>query len=184
MTHAVLPSLTKFAFGGVSGEYLDDLMAQIHLPRLNYLHLQFFPLPAFSVPKLPQIVHRIETFKPPFQAIVGFYDKSTDISIFLPGHGSLGLVFQCTESDNQLSWLTRIYPQLLPHLSQINYLELFNHVQDDQHSTLWLAFLRPFSAVKTLCIHDQNSLRQIARVLGELTDGRAVGMLPMLDTIV
>jgi len=53
MTRAVLASLTKFAFGGVSGEYLDDLMARIHLPQLNHLYLQFFPLPTFGVPKLP-----------------------------------------------------------------------------------------------------------------------------------
>jgi len=184
MTRAVLPSLTKFAFGGVSGEYLDDLMARIHLPRLSDLNLQFFPLPTFGVPKLPQIVHRIETFKPPFQAIVEFYDNCTAISVFSPGRGSLGLDFQFTESDNQVSWLTRLHPQFLPLLSQINYLELFGHdVQDDQDSTLWLELLRPFGAVKTLYIHDQNSLNRIARVLGELTDDRAADVLPMLDTI-
>ena len=184
MSRAVLSSLTKLKFGGVSGEYLDDLMARIHLPRLNDLYLQFFPQPTFGVPKVPQIVHRIDTFKPPFQAVVYIYDNSTDISVFSPGRGRLGLEFQCTESDNQLSWLTRIFPQLLPLLSQINYLELFDHdAQDDQDSTLWLEFLRPFSAVKTLCFHDQNSLKQIARVLGELTDEGAAAVLPMLDTI-
>jgi len=185
MTRAVLPSVTMFAFGGVSGEYLDDLMARIHLPQLTDLYLQFFPLPAFGVPKLPQIVHRFETFKPPLEALVGFYDNRTHIDFISTGRASLGFEFQRTESDNQLLWLTRIYPQFLPHLSQIAYLELFDHdVQDDQDSTLWLAFLRPFSAVKTLCFRDQNSLRQIARVLGELTDERAADVLPMLDTIV
>ena len=37
--------------------------------------------------------------------------------------------------------------------------------------------------MKTLCFHDQNSLNQIARVLGERTDERAADVLPMLDTI-
>jgi len=187
MSRAVLPSLTNFSFGGVSGEYLDDLMARIHLPRLNDLYLRFFPLPTFGVRKLPQIVHRIETFMPPFQAIVCFYVDSTNIYFFPPGRGRLGLQFQCTESDNQLSWLTRTHPQLLPLLSQINDLEIrvFNHdAQDDQDCTLWLEFLRPFSALKTLCFWEQNSLKHIARVLGGLTDERAADVLPLLDTIV
>jgi len=186
MTRAVLPSITLFSFGGVSGEYVDDLMARIHLPRLTNLYLRFFPLPTFSIPKLPQIIHRIETFKRPLrvEAIVKFYDNRTGIDFISTGRGSLGFEFQRTESDNQLLWLTRIYPQFLPLLSQINYLELFDHdVQDVQDSTLWLEFLRPLGAVKTLYIHDKNLLNQIARVLGELTDDRAADVLPMLDTI-
>jgi len=51
MSRAVLPFLTKFTFGGVSGEYMDDLMARIHLPRLDHLHLQFFHRPTFRRPK-------------------------------------------------------------------------------------------------------------------------------------
>ena len=184
MTRAVLPSLTKFTFGGVSGEYLDDLMARIHLPRLDHLHLQFFHRPTFGVPKLPQIVYRIETVKPPFQTDVHFYDDGTDIDFFSE-FSRISLKFQCTELDNRLSWLKKIYPQLVPLLSQTDDLELFDHyAQDDQDSTLWLEFLQLFSAVKTLLIYDEKSLNQIARVLGGLTGERAAEVLPALDTIV
>ena len=184
MSRAVLPSLTQFTSGGVSGEYLDDLMARIHLLRLDHLRLQFFHRSTFGVPKLPQIVHGIETVKPPFHTDVHFYYESTNIDFF-SNFSRISLEFQCTGLDNQLSWLKKIYPQFVPLLSQTDYLELFDHdAQDDQDSTLWLEFLRPFSAVKTLCFHDQNLLRQIARVLGELTDERAADVLPMLDTIV
>ena len=80
--------------------------------------------------------------------------------------------------------MKKVYPQFLPLLSQTDDLELFDHdAQDDQDSTLWLEFLRPFSAVKTLMIIDERSLNQIARVLGGLTDERAADVLPMLDTI-
>jgi len=185
MTRAILPSITLFSFGGVSGEYVDDLMDRIHLPRLSDLVLRFFPLPTFGVPKLPQILHHIEIFKLPLEAIVAFYDNRTRIDFMSTGRGSLGLEFQCTESGNQVSWLTEIYPQFWPLLSRIHYLELCDHdVQDVQDSTLWLEFLRPFTAVKTLYFRDQNSLKQIARVLGELTDERAADVLPMLDTII
>jgi len=182
MSRAVLPSLTKFIFGGVSGEYLDDLMARIHLPLLNHLHLDFFRQPTLGVPKLPQIVHRIEAFKPPFDGEVHVYDDSIDITFF-SSVGHLYLAFLSAEID-QLSWLTRIYPQLLPLVSQIDYLEISDHdAQDDQDPAPWLEFLRPFSAVRTLWVYDENSLNQIVRVLGEPTDERAAEVLPVLDTI-
>ena len=185
MTRAVLPSLTKFTFGCVSGEYLDDLMARIHLPLLNHLHLKFFHQHTLGIPKLPQIIHRIETFKPPFEADVHFYDDGTDMSFSSQVGGRLRLESQRTELDSQLSWLKGIYPQFLTLLSKINHLKLVDHdMQDEQDSTPWLEFLQPFSAVQTLFIYDQNSLKQVVRVLGELTDERAGEVLPMLDAIV
>jgi hypothetical protein len=162
-------------------------MARIHLPLLNHLNLLFLNQPTFGVPKLPQIVHHIKNLKPPFAADVGLYEDSTVISLSSPVNNQLCLEFQCPESDNQLSWLKGMYPQLLPFLSQIGNLELFNHDLDapvDQDSTLWLEFLGQFSAVKTMMIIDQNSLSQVARVLGELTDERAAEVLPVLDSIV
>ena len=61
-------------------------MARIHLPLLNHLHHDFFHQPTLGVPKLPQIVHRIETFKPPFDGEVHVYDDSIDITSHTPAH--------------------------------------------------------------------------------------------------
>jgi hypothetical protein len=185
MTRGVVPSLTKFTFRGASGEYLDDLMARIHLPQLNHLNLLFYHHPTIGVPKLPQIVHHIETFKPPFEAVVGLHEDSTVISFSSPVGGRLCLDFPCTESDSHLSWLKKIYPQLFPLLCQIADLEFFDHdLQDEHDSTLWLEFLEQFSAVRSMMICDENSLNQIALVLGQLTDESPAEVLPMLDSIV
>jgi len=70
----------------------------------------------------------------------------------------------------------------VPFLSQTDFLELDHDAQDDQDSTLLLEFLRPFSAVKTLLIYRETSLKQIARALEWLTD-EEVEVLPMLDAI-
>jgi len=71
----------------------------------------------------------------------------------------------------------------VPFLSQTDFLELDHDAQDDQDSTLLLEFLRPFSAVKTLLIYRETSLKQIARALEWLTDEEVEEVLPMLDAI-
>ena len=185
MTHAVLPHLTTFVFSGVS-EYLEDLMARIDVPILNNLHLQFFRWPIIGIPQLPQIIHRNENLKLAFTmpAMVHFYKDSIGISLSFPDNGSLRLDFQCAGLDNQLSLLKELYPQCSPLLSHINHLELFDHKMQTEHSTLWLEFLRPFNAVETLGFWEPDSLKQVARVLGELSEERAAEVLPMLDTII
>jgi len=57
-------------------------------------------------------------------------------------------------------------------------------MQPDQDSTLWLGFFQPFNAVQSLYFYDQDSMSQIAHVLGDLTEERAAEVLPMLRTIV
>ena len=184
-TRTVLPSLTTFTFGGVS-KYLEDFMARIDTPLLNKLHLHFFYLPTFGTPQLPQIIHRIEIFKAPHEANIGFRDESVDISLTpeWPNYGHLRLEFSCDGLDNQLSLLEQVFSQCFPLLSHVDALQLFDHdMQPEQDSTLWLAFLRPFNAVKSLFFYDQNSMAQIARVLGELTEERVGEVLPMLRTL-
>jgi hypothetical protein len=172
-------------FGGVS-KYLEDFMARIDAPLLNKLHLHFFYQPTFGIPQLPQIIHRIENFKTPHEADIGFYDERVDISLTSkwPIYGHLRLEFKCDGLDKQLSLLEQVFSQCFPLLSHVDALQLFDHdVQPEQDSTLWLAFLRPFIAVQSLFFYDQNSMTQIARVLGELTEERAAEVLPMLRTM-
>ena len=185
-TRTALPALTTFMFGGVS-EYLDDLMARIDAPQLDFLHLQLFYQPIFGIPQLPQIIHRTEKFKTPHEADIGFHDYGADISLTSkwPASGCLRLEFECDGLDRQLSLLEQIFSQCLPLPLHVGALELFDHdMQPDQDSTLWLAFLRPFNAVQSLLFNDRNSVAQIARVLGELTEERAAEVLPMLRAIV
>ena len=186
-TRTGLPALTAFMFGGVS-EYLEDLMARIDAPLLDDLDLRFFYQPTSGVPQLPQIIHRIEKFKTPHKADIEFRHYGADIFLTsgcLIGGGYLHLEFECDGLDRQLSLLEQVFSQCFPLLSHVDTLELFDlDVQPRQDSTLWLAFLRPFIAVRSLLFYDQDSMSQIAHVLGDLTEERAAEVLPMLRTIV
>jgi len=185
-TRTVLLTLTAFMFGGVS-EYLEDLMARIDAPLLDDLDLQFFYQPTSGVPQLPQIIH-LERFKTPDKADIDFHDYGVDISLTsgcLGSRGHLHLEFECDGLDRQLSLLEQVFSQCFPLLSHVGALELFDHdMQPDQDSTLWLVFLQPFNAVRTLIFLDQDSMSQIAHVLGDLTEERATEVLPTLRTIV
>ena len=147
----------------------------------------FFYQPIFGIPQLPQTIHRIEKLKTLHEADIGFYDHGTDISLTSKrsAGGRLRLEFKCDGLDRQLSLLEQVFSQCLPLLSHVGVLELFDHDgQPDQDPTLWLAFLQPFNAVQSLLFYDQDSVTQIARVLGELTEERAAEVLPMLRAII
>jgi hypothetical protein len=171
-------------FGGVS-KYLEDFMARIDTPLLNKLHLHFFYQPTFGIPQLPQTIHRIEIFKTHHMAEIDFYDYSVDISLTSkwPIGSHLHLEFDCDGIDKQLSLLEQVFSQCSPLLSHAKTLEIFDHdSQPHQDSALWLPFLRPFNAVQTLIFYDQDSVVQVACVLGELAEERAAEVLPMLRT--
>ena len=180
-TRTVLPSLAALTFGGV-GKYLEDFMARIDAPLLNDLHLDFYQ-PTFGIPQLTQIIHRIEDFKTPHTAEIDFYDYSVDISLTSkrPIGSHFHLEFDCDGIDKQLSLLEQIFSQCSPLLSHIHTLEIFDHdMQPHQDSALWLPILRPFNGVQTLIFYDQDSVVQVARVLGELAEENAGEALPML----
>jgi len=185
-TRTVLPALTAFTFGGVS-EYLEDLMTRIDAPLLDNLDLQFFDQPTSGVPQLPQIIHRIEKFRTRHKADIDFYYYGAKISLTsgcLIGGGRLRLEFECDGLGRQLSLLEQVFSQCFPLLSHVDALELFDvDMQAYQDSTLWLPFLRPFIAVRSLLFRDPGSMDQIADVLGDLTEERASEVLPMLRTI-
>jgi len=184
-TRTVLPSLTAFVFGGVS-KYLEDLMARIDAPLLDDLDLQFFNQPSSGVLQLPQIIRCVENLRTPHNAEIDFYAHSADISLTSkwPIGGRLHLEFEGDGLDGQLSLLEHVFSQCFP-LSHINTLEIFDHdMQPHQDSRLWLALLRPFKAVRTLFFFDRDSIVQVARALGELTQERAAEVLPMLRAII
>jgi len=175
-------------FGGVS-EYLEDLMARIDTPLLDDLTLQFFDQPTSGVPQLPQTIHCIEKFKTPHKAVLDFYDYSADITLTSRWRngGHLRLEFECDGLDRQLSLLEQVFSQCFPLPSHVDALELWDHENrpyQDARATLWLALLRPFHAVRSLLFWDQESMSQIAHVLGDLTEERAAEVLPMLCIIV
>src|SRR5947209_7588921 len=100
-------------------------MARIDAPLLNDLHL-YFQL-TFGIPRLTQIIHRMENFKTPHRADINFHYETVDISLtskWLTG-GDLRLEFECYGLDKQLSLLEQVFSQFFPLLSHVGSLELF-----------------------------------------------------------
>ncbi|KAI0270854.1 hypothetical protein BGY98DRAFT_1189894 [Russula aff. rugulosa BPL654] len=60
-TRTLLPSLTSFAFRGVS-EYLEDIVDRIDAPLLDRLIIRFFHQPIFDTPRLARFISRLPEF--------------------------------------------------------------------------------------------------------------------------
>ena len=100
--------------------------------------------------------------------------------------GHLHLEFKVDGLDRQLQLFEQVFSQCFPLLSHVDTLELLDldmQSQGDFTMTLWLPFLRPFIAVRSLLFCDPDSMDQVAHVLADLTGERAAEVLPMLRTI-
>ncbi|KAI0249430.1 hypothetical protein BJV78DRAFT_695135 [Lactifluus subvellereus] len=59
LTLATLPALTYFQFQGIS-EYLEDLVARLNAPLLNWVYITFFNQLVFDIPQLTWFIGRTE----------------------------------------------------------------------------------------------------------------------------
>jgi hypothetical protein len=189
MTRTVLPVLRQFFFKGVC-EYLDDLVARIDAPRLNYLKITFFNDIIFDAPQLIQFISRAPTLKGLDNARVGFEDCVVGVTFTsqTSGHGLLQVEISCRELDWQVSSLCAL--RLPPHsTSEDFYLYLYQpsfsapHGQEDNiENTVWLELLRPFTTVKNLHLSKEFA-PDIMAALQELVEGRTAEVLPALQNI-
>jgi hypothetical protein len=113
LARSVLPTVTSFWFKGVS-EYLDNLVARINTPRLNYLYITFFNQIDFNTPQLVQYIRRTPAFKAPDEACVVFHSHVAWVRLQSQALGdvTLRVVISCKEPDWQLSSLARSVPGL------------------------------------------------------------------------
>lgn len=181
-TRGVLPGLSSFTITGVS-EYLEDLIARIDTPQLNFFSPQFFYQPIFDIPQLPQFIHRAEKLKLPHHARIEFCEDAVVISLTSREDGNSALRFYCTGLYRQLSLLVHS----LPLLSRIDTLELAScsPLLYGRHMP-WLDFLRIFDAVKALHVDYEQLEMQfvIATALAEIALEETEEVLPMLQIIV
>jgi hypothetical protein len=70
-TRTVVPALTVFEFQGIS-DYLEDLVAQIDAPLLDYVCIAFIHQSIFSIPELAKFMRRTTTFQTLNEAHVDF----------------------------------------------------------------------------------------------------------------
>ena len=171
-TRAVLPALTFFDFRGIS-EYLEDLIAQIDTPRLDYFGITYSNRFTFDVPQLSQFVARTESLKPHRLKRAELNIGASDISIRLDceqvgrRQSRLFLQISCQGLDRQVSLLAQVLGQSPAILSSVGHLSI--HAQclqlgweDDEGDDMgddigYLELLRPFTAVETLRLHGHSA---------------------------
>jgi hypothetical protein len=184
---AVLPALASLFFKGTC-EYFEDFLAQIHIPLLKWLKLEFFMDLIFDVPRIHQLVDRTEGLKPLCNAWVRFDSKSITINIGLPARIQLQIL--CEERDWQLSSLAHICGQHLP-LSSVGQLtvtirelnpSMSLHWKDDMDSSQWLELFHPFIAVRNLYV-SKPFVPFVTAALQELTGERTMEVIPVLSNL-
>ncbi|KAH9028410.1 hypothetical protein EDB84DRAFT_1563134 [Lactarius hengduanensis] len=192
MTRIGLPSLTTFGFHGVK-EYLEDLVAQIDTPQLDYFRISYFNRLDFQVPQLSRFIVRTQSlylarFK---RARVDFGANNVYVSLYcereelLESHFSLQI--SCQGLDWQVSHVAQTLSQSAALLSNVGDLsidarELSPGGKDYMDDTEWLDLLRPFTAVETLHV-SRKLAGHVARGLKGVTGDMVIEILPSLYSL-
>jgi hypothetical protein len=184
-TRTVLPALTLFWFKG-DGEYLEDLVARVDAPRLNFFGTTFFNDIDFDVPQFIQFISRMPTLEAFDTASVDLTDH--DATIRLTSNASdyreLNVGISCEELHWQVSFLAQVCTSSLPPLSVLEDLYITNDrsLGDDINNSSWLELLHPFTVVKNLYLSEAIA-PHIVPALQELVAGRVAEVLPNLQNI-
>jgi hypothetical protein len=188
-TRALLPALTEFRFEGVS-DYLEDLVAWIDAPLLNYLRMSFFHQPIIDTPQLAQFISRTPNFKAHNNAYVGISRPEITITFPQTFDGALKLRILCSQLDEQLSSLAQvcstsfsILQAFVPAVEHLYILDYWNwNWEDSIENSQWLELFHSFTAVKGLYVAQRFAPR-IAPALHELAGDGVTEVFPALQTI-
>ena len=166
LTRSVLPVLTFFIFEGAS-KYIEDLVARIDAPRLNFLRTTFFNDTVIATQQFVQFISRTPTSRAPKKAQFILQNRHACLRFLLqtPGDGVLNLGISCRRLDLQLSSLKRLCTSCFPCLSILEDLYIYEDPEsvpdwkDDIENGLWLQLLHLFTAVRNLFLSEQIALR-------------------------
>jgi len=196
LTHAILPSLTYFQFDGAS-EYLVDFITQVDTPLLDRLYMTFSSDLVFDFPRLYKFLDRTDGRKPFVWAELRL--RPWQVMVFLESSSTFEMNIGCKVSDwPALESMTRLCDQLIPLLSQVEYLEIHEDCWEDIWDGVkfmdeqewqelvddpgWLELLSPFLSVKSLYIADRLGLI-LSSVLEKVTGERVTEVLPALQNL-
>jgi len=194
LIHAVLPVLTFFEFRGVS-EYLEDLVAQVHAPRLTEFRIIFFNQLLFNTPRFGQFLSRSEKFQGLNRVNVTFRNWGVVASLPMPtsaANENPGLRFgiRCEELDWQLSSIEQVCASSSPALFSLEHLSIQQliwtydkpQLQANIEDTQWLELFQSFSVVKNLYLSNE-LMPSIMHALNELSGESVTEVLPALQDI-
>jgi len=188
-TRTVFPALISLRFKGVC-EYLEDLVARIDVPQLHNFKVIFFNQLTFDMSRIFQFVCRCKQFSGLDQADIVLSKRFVNLRLS-PQVGPLDRIMLsfkilCNKSDWQLSSLAQACSSVLPSLSTLDQLFIYQdsdrppHWQDDIEDTQWVELLRPFTAVKKLYLSKRFGPR-LAPAVQMLTGDSVTEVLPALQ---
>jgi hypothetical protein len=186
-TYAVLPALTHFEFQGVS-EYLEDLVARIDAPLLDFICITFFH--RFDVLQLAQFMRRTTRFQALDEAHVEFNYYGIQVGYLPPTWTTdekSGLRISCRDLDWQLSSLVQVFTSFFPFIYMVKHLYIYGRRNStllwriDIEDVQWLEILRPFIALKNLYL-SKLFVPRTTRALQDIV-GRITELLPTLQNI-
>jgi len=128
---------------------LEDLVARIDAPLLEFLYITFFHQLIFNTPQLTRFVTRTPNIHPPVEARIVFFHRRVEVT-----SRELVLGISCRQSDWQLSSLTQVcsssFLEAVEHLYICEAKYKKPRWQDDIEGSQWLEVLHLFTAVKYL----------------------------------
>src|SRR6266702_326204 len=183
ITRTVLPVLSRFTFYGPI-QYLEDLVAQIDTPQLDYLRITYqdWHQIDFQIPQLCGFVDRSEKLK---------LSRFRRADILLRSSPVVIELFHLGQSPFRLSIpegvVGQVVSQLSAMLSNVDCLFINSDSMegDDEligYGIRWLELFRPFTAVKALSVDDKIS-RHILFVLSNIAGESAAEVLPALELL-
>jgi hypothetical protein len=183
----VLPALVSFALKGVN-EYLGELLARVHAPRLRQLWTTFFNDIDFDTPELIQFITL--TFEALKDVHVVFDSRIASVMLQRqpPLWADVRVEILCRVPNWQLSSLAQICTSSFPLLSAMENLYIYERLRSQLdwkngiENTEWLELFLPFTAVKNLYLSEQFAPR-IAPALQDLAGGKTTEVLPTLQNI-
>ncbi|KAI0293315.1 hypothetical protein B0F90DRAFT_1822158 [Multifurca ochricompacta] len=189
LRRAVLSSLTRFSFRGIS-EYLEDLVAGIEAPALDCLIVTLFNQLSFDVPQLHQFISRAENLRVPSRAELKSSKNGVSILFQLARTDTprdLSLRIACKPLDWQVSSIAEICNQSSTLFSRVEVLNIHgDYRQPARREEIgvpeWLELFRPFTAVRSLYV--SVSLGPlVAHALEDAADGPVMEVLPALQLL-
>ena len=190
--HVYLNSLKRFWYKG-DNEYLDELVASIVTPGLEYLDITFFNDIIFETPQLAEFITSAPTLRTPKKAHISFEHGAARVNLLsqTSGYGEIILEISCRGPDWQVTSLEGVCTSCLPSFSTLEDLCIFEHsysqldwqdIEDDFENKLWLDLFHPFTHVKNLYLSEVSAPR-IALALQGLIVDRTTDVLPSLQNI-
>ena len=182
----VLPVLTRFWFKG-EYEYLDDLVASIDSPQLEYLDITFFNDVEFQTPQLVQFVTRAPTLNAPEKAVISFENGAARVKLSsqTSGYGEVIVEILCIQPEWQISSLAEVCTSSFPPLSTLEDLCIFDHpcsqlyFRDDINDKLWQDLFISFDQVKNLYLSEVS----VSYIEVVLRRGNTAEVFPALQNI-